>query len=104
MAELQQIIALDRLGEKLYPLDQMLAHLPAITVDLESAQRVGLGSPVLTGGILNQSTESIDQGTKVRLYNPAGKLLAIAESCLDFTQPPLPEGHKVAFKPKKVLA
>jgi tRNA pseudouridine55 synthase len=99
--ELRQAIEAGRLGEVLYTLDQMLAHLPAVTVNGESAKRAALGSPVLAGGILTYPPETINQNTKVRLYNPAGRLLAIAESSLKLDESP--EGHKVAFWPKRVL-
>ncbi len=103
LAELPKLIAEDRLMEKLYALDQILAHLPAITIDEESTHRVGLGSPVLVSGILAVSSEAIAQGAKVRLYNCAGKLLAIGESSLDFVRAHTPERHKIAFRPKRVL-
>ncbi len=103
LAELQDIIAENRLTENLYALDQMLAHLPAITIDDESTRRVRLGSPVPVGGILDSSGGTITEGMKVRLYSSSGKLLAIGESSLDFTQNPTPENHRIAFRPKKVL-
>ncbi len=103
LAELGEIIKENRLKEKLYALDQMLAHLPAVTVNDESARRVKMGSPVMAGGILNQSEETIDKEINVRIYNPAGELLAIAEATLDFTRTLPPESRKIALKPKKVL-
>lgn len=101
--ELGKIVKENRIQEKLYTLDQILAHLPAIAVNEESARRVSQGLPVLAGGILNQSPETIAQETNVRIYNPAGELLAIAVAALDFAQTPPPEDHEIAFKPKKVL-
>jgi tRNA pseudouridine55 synthase len=100
--ELRFIIKQGRLQEKIYPIEQMLAHLPAVTIARNFVRQVALGAPIMVGGILNiQGT--ITKGIKLRLYNQTGKLLAIAESCIDFNGETPPKDYEMAFKPKRVL-
>jgi tRNA pseudouridine55 synthase len=63
----------------LKPLDQVITHFPRVTVTGDALKKVVVGNPI---GLHEQDTISIEQLTPqqtVRLYSPAGQLLALGE-------------------------
>ncbi|HEX9758672.1 MAG TPA: tRNA pseudouridine(55) synthase TruB [Nitrospiria bacterium] len=90
-----------QLGEVLYSMDEVLA-LPTLRVHSSISHRVLCGTSISRSGILSMP-KGLDEGTRFKVHNPKGDLLAIVSVLSEKKEPGLNSEEEPIFKVEKVL-
>jgi len=90
-----------RLYEVFYSMDDVLT-LPTLRVHLSISHRVLCGNPIPRWGVLSMPM-GLDEGTRFKVHNPRGELLAIVSALFEKKEPVLDSEEELLFKVEKVL-
>lgn len=94
--ELQHLQEQGRAQEILWPLDKVLAGYPEIHVPTAVSERVRHGAPFSETALPQDTIAELTTGSIVRVYDPTGTLLALAELQLDQKDSRLPRVFRLA--------
>lgn len=102
LAEAETLAGDGRLGERLMPIETVLEDHAGLAATTEGSRQIGHGR-TLTRQWVARLPKEFKTGDRVLVYNPSGKLIALAQALADRQAAEQAAPEAALFKPERVL-